>query len=251
MKERTSKRCMGYLFFAILVMMICWESNRSGVALAQSAIPEESIRLRILANSDSPADQRVKREVRDSIVSAMQQWVTGPQTIEQARATVTAHLPELELLTGGILREHGFDYGYHVELGIVPFPTKMYGDEVYPAGNYEALRVTLGQGAGQNWWCVLFPPLCFVDAVTGDAVSVKAPVNAKAASAKTTGKLDPNNSVKNKASSAANDKAAKSSKTSQVSLSSSSVDTQDSQEDARLKPEYRFFLWDMVRSLFA
>lgn len=105
----------------------------------------------------------LKREVRDAIVEQMNGWVTAPQGIQEAREVVREHLPELNELVGETLRKNGFDYSYNVELGVVPFPTKMYGNQVYPAGDYEALRVSIGAAEGQNWWCVLFPPLCFVD----------------------------------------------------------------------------------------
>jgi len=160
-----------YLAFALIVMIMSWESNRAQAAVIDQTIPEQSIRLRILANSDSPMDQLVKRQIRDAIVEQMNRWVKEPQGIEAARATVREHLPELSELVGSQLKLYGYSYGYKVELGQVPFPTKMYGDKVYPAGMYEALRVTLGEGAGQNWWCVLFPPLCFIDSTSGEAVS--------------------------------------------------------------------------------
>lgn len=160
-----------YLAFAMIMMIMSWESNRAQAAVIDQTIPEQSIRLRILANSDSPMDQLVKRQIRDAIVEQMNRWVKEPQGIEAARATVRDHLPELSELVGRQLKSYGFTYSYKVELGQVPFPTKMYGDKVYPAGMYEALRVTLGAGAGQNWWCVLFPPLCFIDSTSGEAVS--------------------------------------------------------------------------------
>jgi stage II sporulation protein R len=105
----------------------------------------------------------------------MNTWVKEPDGIEAARRIVTAEIPALQALVGHELLEHGYNYTYKVELGIVPFPTKMYGNRVYPAGNYEALRITLGSGLGQNWWCVLFPPLCFMDAISGEAVAKDEP----------------------------------------------------------------------------
>ncbi|MEV3622245.1 stage II sporulation protein R [Paenibacillus larvae] len=174
MVKRKSYRIYMYLIFAVLVMMMCWDANRTNAAVLGAPIPQDSIRLRILANSDKAADQAIKRRVRDEIVAAMQTWVKGPHSIEEARGIVKDHLPELRELTGRILKEQGYDFGYTVKLGVVPFPTKMYGNRVYPAGDYEALRVTLGEGKGQNWWCVLFPPLCFVDSVKGEAVATAA-----------------------------------------------------------------------------
>jgi stage II sporulation protein R len=160
-----------YMIIALMVLVASWESSRTEAAIAGAGIPEESIRLRILANSDSPFDQWLKREVRDAIVEQMNQWVTGPQSIEAARNVIHSRLHELDAVVGEVIAKSGFSYEHHVELGVVPFPTKLYGSVVYPAGEYEALRVTIGAGEGQNWWCVLFPPLCFVDVTTGEAVA--------------------------------------------------------------------------------
>jgi stage II sporulation protein R len=170
MKVQLAVRQWVLMAFAIIILISCWESNRNNIALADSAIPEQSIRLRILANSDSVADQVVKRTVRDAVIAQMNTWVKEPDGIENARRVVREQLPALKQLVETDLASLGYNYGAQVELGQVPFPTKMYGNRVYPAGDYEALRITLGRGDGQNWWCVLFPPLCFVDAVTGEAV---------------------------------------------------------------------------------
>lgn len=174
---RTTFKYTAILISFFMVVLMMWESQKSDAALAETAIPKESIRLRILANSDAPGDQLVKRQIRDAIVEQMNRWVAeleNPQSLEQARGTIRTHLPELNALVGSELAKRGISYGYKVELGIVPFPTKMYGGTVYPAGDYEALRVTLGKGEGQNWWCVLFPPLCFIDAGSGDAAAAPA-----------------------------------------------------------------------------
>ena len=179
MKAPFANRQLILMVFAIIVLISCWESNLNNIALADSAIPEQSIRLRILANSDSIEDQVMKRRVRDVVVAQMNTWVKEPDGIENARQIIREQLPVLQTLVTSELALHGYFYPVHVELGQVPFPTKMYGTRVYPAGNYEALRITLGQGEGQNWWCVLFPPLCFVDAISGEAVG-KATTSSKA-----------------------------------------------------------------------
>ena len=165
-----------YLFFALGILLMAWDSGKQDMAIAApsdaSLIPEEAIRLRIIANSDSPEDQWLKRKVRDAVTEAVQPWVNSLEDIQEARNVIEDHLPELQKLVNQTIKESGFSYSddAKVELGKVPFPTKMYGQMVYPAGEYEALRITLGAGEGQNWWCVLFPPLCFVDISSGDAV---------------------------------------------------------------------------------
>jgi stage II sporulation protein R len=180
MKAQSSARQIVIIAFAIIVLITCWESNRNNIALADSAIPEQSIRLRILANSDTIEDQVMKRRVRDAVIAQMNTWVKEPDGIANARRVVLEQLPALQALVKRELTANGYDYTAQVELGKVPFPTKMYGSRVYPAGDYEALRITLGRGEGQNWWCVLFPPLCFVDAISGEAVANDP--NSKAAS---------------------------------------------------------------------
>lgn len=168
----------GYLVLVLAVLLMSWEAQGVDASIAEGDIPAESIRLRILANSDSPSDQAVKRQVRDLIVAEMEQYASESKseqyTIDEAREVLGARLGELEQLVQAELERLGYSYGVKVELGMVPFPTKVYGAKVYPAGDYEALRVTLGNGLGQNWWCVLFPPLCFVDGVSGQATAAAA-----------------------------------------------------------------------------
>lgn len=133
-------------------------------------IPAQAIRLRILANSDTLEDQLVKRKVRDEIVKEMNSWVKKPTNIEEARVLVNEHLPSFSKIAQKVVLQNGYTYPVKVDFGQIPFPTKLYGNKVYAAGNYEALRVTLGDGDGGNWWCVLFPPLCFVDMSNSDAI---------------------------------------------------------------------------------
>ncbi|CAM3458436.1 stage II sporulation protein R [Marinicrinis lubricantis] len=157
------------VFFICFMLMVSWEQQKNNVALAAGEIPEESIRLRILAHSDAPQDQWIKQKVRDAVTQQMNTWVSGPSTLEEAREVVSGKLPEIKRIIEDVLRTYQVSQSVQVELGEVHFPTKMYGGKVYPAGLYEALRVTLGSGKGQNWWCVLFPPLCFVDGESGEA----------------------------------------------------------------------------------
>lgn len=166
-------------FFSLVMLVMSWEGQMVDTAAAAEStgtIPQNSIRLRILANSDGAGDQVVKRRVRDAVVEQMNEWVgqlENPQSLGEARQVIRKNMPAIEAQIAKTLKENGKSYDYKVELGTVPFPTKMYGGAVYPAGDYEALRVTLGQGKGANWWCVLFPPLCFIDAGSGDALAQK------------------------------------------------------------------------------
>ncbi|MDP5276811.1 stage II sporulation protein R [Chengkuizengella axinellae] len=199
-----------YLSFVLILLLMNWEYQQAHATLIENTIPEESIRLRILANSDSPRDQWIKGEIRNEIVKYMNDWVAQPDQITDAREMVSSHMNQLEALVGKVLKDHGFDESYTVELGSFEFPTKMYGNKVYPAGLYEALRVVVGEGNGQNWWCVLFPPLCFVDATTGEAIAQE----------------EIQEDIKNK-------------------QDGELVTDQELAE----KPEARFFLWDLIVSI--
>ncbi len=137
----------------------------------QQMIPEEAVRLRILAHSDSLEDQRIKRLVRDQVVKEIQSWQKQPTHIDEARQMIMEKLPRFSQIVNQVLQQYQVPYSAHVDYGAVPFPTKLYGEKVYPAGEYEALRITLGSGQGDNWWCVLFPPLCFIDMESGQAFS--------------------------------------------------------------------------------
>ncbi|MED5020627.1 stage II sporulation protein R [Paenibacillus chibensis] len=228
----------------LFMLAMTWDAQKTDAALAGGPIPQESIRLRILANSDNPNDQLVKREIRDAVVAEMDGWVQqleDPQSLDEARATIRRHLPELHDLVGEELAKKGITYDYQVELAIVPFPTKLYGGTVYPAGNYEALRITLGEGKGQNWWCVLFPPLCFIDAGSGDAA-------AQPAAAKASAKAD--------AAKAQDGKDGKDGKVKKTSYTPSEAKTQavtaSEQVPAKAsEPQVRFFLWDVLESIFS
>ncbi len=134
-------------------------------------IPGEAIRLRILANSDVPADQQLKREVRDAVNAKITVWVKDLTSIDKARSVIKSKLPEIQAIAEKTVADKGSKQAVHVEFGKVQFPTKLYGEFLYPAGEYQAILITLGEGKGANWWCVLYPPLCFLDFSNGVAVS--------------------------------------------------------------------------------
>ncbi|WP_394238613.1 stage II sporulation protein R [Niallia oryzisoli] len=134
-------------------------------------IPNDAIRLRILANSDSGEDQAIKRMVRDEVNKEITQWVSALTSKEEAREVIKAGMPDIQRIAEQVLEEEQVNQSVKVEFGLVDFPTKLYGQFLYPAGQYEAILITLGDGEGANWWCVLFPPLCFLDFSSGVAVS--------------------------------------------------------------------------------
>ncbi|WP_019424644.1 stage II sporulation protein R [Paenibacillus sp. OSY-SE] len=191
---------------------------------ADDVIPEDAIRLRVLANSDTDRDQQVKRMVRDAIVEQINGWLqheAAPQSRDESQALIAKHMDELAQAAADVLAEQDMPYEAKLELGEVSFPAKWYGGNVYPAGMYEALLVTLGAGEGQNWWCVLFPPLCFID---GDTAQGSASGDLQAGK---TAEVQQAGVAGGAASDAANDDP------------SAAEDT----------TEVRFFLWDMLVTL--
>ena len=127
----------------------------------QKSIAGKILRFHVLANSDSEADQNVKKQVRDAVGAYIEPYLLECENIEETRATVNDHMDEIIAVSKETLAENGFTYGASAELTHTDFPEKTYGDYTFPAGNYEALEITLGNGAGHNWWCVLYPNMCF------------------------------------------------------------------------------------------
>ncbi len=159
------------LIFILIIFIFVMQVDKSIAApTGGQKIPKDAIRLRILANSNSAQDQAVKRSIRDEVNRNVETWVKDLKTTKQAKQVITAHLASIQQTVSKKLEAEGVNEPFTVKLGEAKFPTKMYGGYVYPAGIYQALVITLGTGQGANWWCVLFPPLCFLDFAHGDAV---------------------------------------------------------------------------------
>lgn len=122
------------------------------------------IRLHVVANSDSPEDQMIKRQVRNEMIKTME----GHDDLETAREYIDDHLKDMEETAAQIVSRYGAGYGVQAERKVTFIPEKSYEDLTLPAGNYEALRITLGEGEGQNWWCVIFPQLCLIGEEAGN-----------------------------------------------------------------------------------
>lgn len=167
-------KTLAYLYILVLSMgtiLSLYIPKNEVTASDMQVIPNEAIRLRILANSDSEKDQEIKRQVRDVVNAEITKWVEEITSKEEARAIIQSKLPEIQKLAEGVLIESQVKQNVITEFGKVNFPTKLYGEFIYPAGEYEAILITIGEGKGANWWCVLFPPLCFLDFSNGVAVS--------------------------------------------------------------------------------
>ncbi len=123
-------------------------------------INNKILRLHILANSDSNADQDLKIKVRDRILLYSNDNFTSAKSKEEAKSIFEKNLDAIEQITSDEIRRQGYDYPVKTELVNMHFNTRQYNDIMLPAGNYDALRVVIGAGEGHNWWCVMFPPLC-------------------------------------------------------------------------------------------
>lgn len=126
----------------------------------QKELADSVIRFHVIANSDSDEDQALKLAVRDRVLEEAETLYPEGATLEEAQAALEGHLNLLAAAGRGVVEEQGYDYPVTAALEECWFPTKEYEGFALPAGNYTALRVTIGEGEGQNWWCVAFPPLC-------------------------------------------------------------------------------------------
>ena len=126
----------------------------------QSDLADSVLRLHVLANSDSEADQALKLKVRDEVLTVAESILPGGSSAEEAARTLEENLSLLAAAGAEVIAREGYDYPVSARLEETWFPTKEYEDFSLPAGRYQALRIVIGEGEGQNWWCVVFPPLC-------------------------------------------------------------------------------------------
>lgn len=129
----------------------------------QKDIARQVIRLHVVANSDSEEDQKLKLEVKEQIVGLLREELKEDSSVAMAQQTLRSHLDEVEETARSYIQEKGYDYEVNAQLGTCYFPVKQYGDMTFPAGEYKALKVNIGEHEGKNWWCVMYPTLCFVD----------------------------------------------------------------------------------------
>lgn len=136
--------------------------RQSDEAMAARIAPE-ILRFHVLANSDSDEDQQLKLRVRTLLLDSIYEKLGENASLDDTKEYVLANKDSLEQEAEDYMKAEGYDYPAHMEVTECYFPTKTYGDMVFPCGTYDAVRVEIGKGKGHNWWCVLYPPLCFVD----------------------------------------------------------------------------------------
>lgn len=162
------KKKLNFIFILTILVFIYIALLSFNYSKAISSNLSDSVfRLHIIANSDSSADQELKLKVRDKIIEYMNTLTSNSSDKKDVISIVNNHLDSFKEIALNTIKENGYNYDVNIEIGNFNFPTKTYGDISFPAGNYDALKIEIGDAIGQNWWCVLFPPLCFVNSSTG------------------------------------------------------------------------------------
>lgn len=129
------------------------------------------LRIHIIANSNSPKDQFVKYQVRDAILDQFNSELRKHKKSEDIEEFLNENIKEIVLCANKVLKENGFEYQANGSMGSFNFPTRLYLDTLYPGGEYKAVKIVLGEGSGDNWWCVMFPPLCLVGEVNNETLT--------------------------------------------------------------------------------
>ena len=129
----------------------------------QKGIANHIIRFHVLANSDSEEDQALKMKVKEHVIAYMGEMLSEGSDLEETKEQILLHMKEIEEEAKSVVKEQGYSYTVSVSLEWVSFPIKTYGDVTFPSGEYEALQIKIGAAKGKNWWCVIYPALCFVD----------------------------------------------------------------------------------------
>lgn len=158
------KRFLILIFLLFIYTIICTVSYVNAVS---SNIESSVFRLHVIANSDSKEDQDLKYIVRDNILTYINEISKNASTKEEVIEIARNNIDTIKQIAQETVYENGYNYSVNIKIGNFAFPTKQYGDISLPAGFYDALRVEIGSASGQNWWCVMFPPLCFVDVSSG------------------------------------------------------------------------------------
>lgn len=154
------------LVSALLIIYVCI-SAVSYTHAVTTDIADSVFRLHVIANSNSDEDQNLKYIVRDKVIEYLSSISQNASSKEEVIKIAKANLDKIQAIASQTIRDNGYTYSVNVEVGNFSFPSKRYGDITLPPGYYDALRIKIGEAEGQNWWCVMFPPLCFVDVTSG------------------------------------------------------------------------------------
>ncbi len=138
-------------------------NNLDARTLNYNDVKDSLIRFHVIANSDSDEDQQLKLKVKNKVIEYLYPYLSESKSLDDSRQIIKDNMDEVKMLAEEVIREEGYNYKVNIQLSRENFPDKSYGNIVLPQGNYEAFRIIIGEGEGRNWWCVMFPPLCFVD----------------------------------------------------------------------------------------
>ncbi len=133
----------------------------------QKDIAEKILRFHVIANSNLDEDQALKLKVKDAVVDYIAPYLTETMSLDETKSVINSHKDNILAVANNVVRENGYDYNVTASITTCYFPIKSYGDITLPAGDYEAFRIEIGEASGKNWWCILYPPLCFVDVSYG------------------------------------------------------------------------------------
>ena len=161
------KKLKIFVILIVLVSIFIFTCAYSYVLAISDNLYNSIFRLHVIANSDSEGDQTLKYIVRDGLIDYMNNNCNNLFNKDEVVMYAKNNISNLQKVAEDIIQEQGYNYPVTVEIGNFEFPTKKYGDITFPAGFYDALRVKIGESSGKNWWCVMFPPLCFVETTTG------------------------------------------------------------------------------------
>ena len=167
--KKESKIIAASLFAGILLALTVAAYTYVYSSTVQQNIASNVIRFHVLANSDSVVDQNLKDRVRLEVLAEFEEVLSVSNDIKKTRSTLTAKLPQMEAIAQQVILRNGFDYHVSANITRVFFPTGFYGNMSFPPGEYEAVQIIIGEGRGSNWWCLMFPPLCYVDMTSTEA----------------------------------------------------------------------------------
>lgn len=158
------KKIVGYGVGVVVMLFYIWTVVLGNDPL-QPSIASKILRFHVLANSDAACEQQVKEKVRDAVGTYLQPFLEEAESLEETKEIVEKHMNAIIEVAEQTLLIHGYNHNVTARIANIDFPEKTYGAYTFPKGRYEALQIVIGEGKGQNWWCVLYPNMCFKGAV--------------------------------------------------------------------------------------
>lgn len=166
MKSRKRKYSLPIFIVSIIIGLAyayITSKPNNDISTIQQGISHKIIRFHVIANSDSDADQALKLKVKEAVVNYTSELLCNSKSINETEDLLSAHTTDIISIANSVITENGYDYPVTAEITDTYFPTKSYGSYTFPPGTYRAFQIKIGEAKGKNWWCVLYPPLCFID----------------------------------------------------------------------------------------